>query len=177
MQLCMWSFRRCTTDGATHIEIHRENISRLTIRGRHVQTIILVVSSQQRYRRHKSVAPACSGYGGPPHDDWRMCKAWNRVCYKCQKLNHFAKVCKANIQQTHLVENDTHSQSSDKLCALGLYHTGATHTIPPYICNVQIEGSDMVLEIDTGLSVSLITGVEWAKCARNLSSLSTRITF
>ena len=96
-----------------------------------------VVGSQQRYRRHKSAAPACSGCGGPPHDDRRMCKAWNRVCYKCQKLNHFANVCKPNIQQIHLVENDTHSQSSDTLCddayTLGLYHTSATHTIPPYI--------------------------------------------
>ena len=63
-----------------------------------------VVSSQQRYRRHKSAAPACSGCGGPPDDDRRMCKAWGRTCYKCQKLNHFANVCKANIQQTHLVE-------------------------------------------------------------------------
>ena len=33
-----------------------------------------------------------------------MCKAWSRTCYKCQKQNHFANVCKANIQQTHLVE-------------------------------------------------------------------------
>ena len=136
------------------------------------------MSSQQRYRRHKSAAPACSGCGGPPHDNRRMCKAWNRVCYKCQKLNHFANVCKANIQQTHLVENDTHSQSSDKLCedtyTLGLYHTSATHTIPPYICNVQIEGSDMVLEIDTGSSVSLISGVEWAKmCQKAELTLDT----
>ena len=136
------------------------------------------MSSQQRYRRHKSTAPACSGCGGPPHDDRRMCKAWNRVCYKCQKLTNFANVCKANIQQTHLVENDTHSQSSDKLCddtyTLGLYHTSATHTIPPYICNVQIEGSDMVLEIDTGSSVSLISGVEWAKmCQKYELTLDT----
>ena len=137
-----------------------------------------VVSSQQLYRRHKSAAPACSGSGGPPHDDRRMCKAWNRVCYKCQKLNHFANVCKANIQQTHLVEHDTHSQSSEQLCddtyTLGLYHTSATHTIPPYICNVQIEGSDMVLEIDTGSSVSLISGVEWAKmCQKSELTLDT----
>ena len=101
-----------------------------------------IVSSQQRYRRHKSAVPACSGCGGLPHDERRICKAWNRVCYKCQKLNHFANVCKANIQQTNLVENDTHSQSRDKLCddtyILGLYHTSATHTIPPYICSVQI---------------------------------------
>ena len=107
-----------------------------------------------------------------------MCKAWNRVCYKGQKLNHFANVCKANIQQTHLVENDTHSQSSDKLCddtyTRGLYHTSATHTIPPFICNVQIEGSDMVLEIDTGSSVSLISGVEWAKmCQKSELTLDT----
>ena len=87
-----------------------------------------VVSCQQRYRRHKSAAPACSGCGGPPHDDRRMCKSWNGVCYKCQKLNHFANVCKANIQQTHLVENDTHSQSSDMLCT--------THTHLACITNV-----------------------------------------
>ena len=107
-----------------------------------------------------------------------MCKAWNRVCYKCQKLNHFANVGKANIQQIHLVENDTHSQSSDTLCddtyTLGLYHTSATHTIPPYICNVQIEGSNMVLEIDTGSSVSVIWGVKWAKmCQKSELTLDT----
>ena len=71
-----------------------------------------VVSSQQRYRRHKSAAPACSGCGrGPPDDDRRMYNACGRTSYKCQKLNDFANVCKANIQQTHLVENDTHRAS------------------------------------------------------------------
>ena len=120
-----------------------------------------VVSGQQRYnRRHNGAAPACSGCGGPPHDDRRMCKAWGRTYYKYQKQNHFANVCKANIQQAHLVENDTHSQSSDTLCedtyTLGLYHTSATHSIPPYMCNVQIDGSELSLEIDTGSSVSLI---------------------
>ena len=30
--------------------------------------------------------------------------AGHATTYKCQKLNHFANVCKANIQQTHLVE-------------------------------------------------------------------------
>ena len=108
-----------------------------------------------------------------------MCKTWNRVCYKCQKLNHFANVCKANIQQTtRLVENDTHSKSVDKLYddtyTLGLYHTNTTHTIPPYICNAQIEGSDMILEVDTGSSVSLISGVEWAKmCQQSELTLDT----
>ena len=126
-----------------------------------------VVSGQQRYnRRHNGAAPACSGCGGPPHDYRRMCKAWGRTCYKCQKQNNFANVCKANIQQTHLFENDTHSQSSDTLCedtyTLGLYHTSATHSIPPYMCNVQVDGSELSLEIDTGSSVSLISEVEWA---------------
>ena len=138
-----------------------------------------VVSSQQRYnRRHNGAAPACSGCGGPPHDDRRMCKAWGRTCYKCQKQNHFANVCKANIQQTHLVENDTHSQSSDTLCedtyTLGLYHTSATYSIPPYMCNVQIDGSELSLEIDTGSSVSLISEIEWAKmCQKSELTLDT----
>ena len=58
--------------------------------------------------------------------------------------------------------------------SLGLYHTSATHTIPQYICNVQIEGSDMVVEIDTGSSVSLIPGVEWAKmCQKSELTLDT----
>ena len=62
-----------------------------------------IVNNQQRYRHDKRTVPACSGCGGPPHDDRRMRKAWGTICYKCQKLNHFANVCKANIQQTHLV--------------------------------------------------------------------------
>ena len=113
----------------THIAIHQEYISRLTVRGRHVKIIV------------QSASPACSGCAGPPHDVRRMCQAWKRSRYKCQKLNHFANACNANSQQTHLVENDTHSQSSGKLCedtyTLVLYHRSATHTIPPYICNVQ----------------------------------------
>ena len=98
----------------------------------------VVSSSQQRYRRHKRAALACSG------DDRRMCKAWNRTCYNCQKVNRFANVCKANNQQRHLVQNYTHSQSSDKLC-IGFYrpaivrenpHVGLYPALPHFCENV-----------------------------------------
>ena len=43
-----------------------------------------------------------------------------------------------------------------------------------YICNVQIDGSDMVLEIDTGSSVSVISGIKWAKmCQKSELTLDT----
>ena len=94
----------------------------------------------RQWKPRKDNRPVSSGCGGPPHNVRRMCKAWDRTCYKCQKLNNCAKVCKANSHQTQLVENDTHSQKSDTLCedtyTLGQYHTSATQTIPPYICNV-----------------------------------------
>ena len=55
-----------------------------------------------------------------------------------------------------------------------MYHTNDTHSIPPCMCNVQIDGSELSLEIDTGSSVSLLSEVEWAKmCQKSELTLDT----
>ena len=51
----------------------------------------------------------------------RQCPAFGQLCKKCARRNHFARVCRAMVTQTHLVEEslkdeeDTFSENEDQL--------------------------------------------------------------
>ena len=46
---------------------------------------------------------------------------------------------------------------------MGLYHTASTNTVKPYVCTVNMGGTCVTMEIDTGASVSLISEKQWTK--------------
>ena len=102
---------------------------------------------------HWMSAKSCPGCGGQPHNRL-TCKAWDKTCHKCHKENHFASVCRS--KEAHFIENDSNDLCEDTY-ALSLHHTTGNPTVKPYVCTVSMAGKVVVLEIDTGASVSLIS--------------------
>ena len=63
-------------------------------------------------------------------------------------------------EAAHLIENGSNDLCEDTY-TLSLHHTTGTPTVKPYVCTVSMAGKVVVLEIDTGASVSLISEREW----------------
>lgn len=58
--------------------------------------VAYVKSSSFKPRRPTDQKKQCSGCGKPMHPNGRStCPAWQKVCHKCKKPNHFANVCRS----------------------------------------------------------------------------------
>ena len=61
----------------------------------------------------------CKNCGGDHERKPRACPAFGRTCYKCQRTNHFSRVCfsrTVHAVQSHEKEYTSDSESSDKDC-------------------------------------------------------------
>ena len=120
--------------------------------------------------RHANTVPGhsdarfCPGCGKSPHNRTE-CSAWGKICFKCDKINHFANVCRSTAANTNLVVNVEQplSQTDADLCndtyALNLYNTNTQHSdsVKPYVCTINVCSTPVILEIDTGSSVTLLS--------------------
>ena len=126
-----------------------------------------------------SDARFCTGCGNSPHNRTE-CRAWGEICFKCEKRNHFANVCRSTTANTNLVVNVEQplSQTDADLCndtyALNLYNTNTQHrdTIKPYVCTINVCSTSVILEIDTGSSVTLLSHTEWARIKEKAPKLT-----
>ena len=90
-----------------------------------------------------SDARFCPGCGNSPHNRTE-CSAWVKICFKCDKINHFANVCRSTAANTNLVVNVEQplSQTDADLCndtyALNVYNTNTQHSdsVKPYVCTI-----------------------------------------
>lgn len=103
-------------------------------------------------------------------------KHWARhVTHKCNKPNHFARVCRATTAKTHLVEKDT-SHPVNELCeetyTMSLYYTSSANTINICVCTASMAGTEVTMEFDTGASVSLISEKEWTRIKESTPQLA-----
>ena len=93
------------------------------------------------------------------------------ICFKCDKRNHFANVCRSTTANTNFVVNVEQplSQTDADLCndtyALNLYNTNTQHgdNVKPDVCTINVRSTSVILEIDTGSSVTLLSHTEWAR--------------
>ena len=126
-----------------------------------------------------SDARFCPGCGKSPHNRTE-CSAWGKICFKCDKRNHFANVCRSTATNTNLVVNVEQplSQTDADLCndtyALNLYNTNTQHSdsVKPYVCTINVCSTPVILEIDTGSSVTLLSHTEWARIKEKAPKLT-----
>ena len=135
--------------------------------------------------RHANTVPGhsdarfCPGCGKSPHNRTE-CSAWGKICFKCDKRNHFANVCRSTAANTNLVVNVEQplSQTDADLCndtyALNLYNTNTQHSdsVKPYVCTINVCSTPVILEIDTGSSVTLLSHTEWARIKEKAPELT-----
>ena len=122
-----------------------------------------------------SDARFCPGCGNSPHNRTE-CRAWGKICFKCEKRNHFANVCKSTTANTNLVVNFEQplSQTDADLSVLSLYNTNTQHRdmVKPYECTIKVSSMPVTMEIDTGCSVSLLSHTEWARLKEKAPKLT-----
>ena len=112
-----------------------------------------------RSRDHVSGHQASECYRcGGKHQASR-CKFKEYECHYCKKKGHLAAVCRkkkeaSKREQTNRVLNEPSDEESDEEYSLYSVSSGSTK---PLVVKVQLNGTDMELELDAGASVSLIS--------------------
>jgi hypothetical protein len=135
-----------------------ENISKQQMQ--HTQTYKKVdqencsTSSSVKPMRNVQVSANCSRCGYCHYK--KPCPAYNKICSKCNKPNHFARVCRSNVSSGHELELGTTQQSeleqskwiiNDEVGALvNVNSIKSTHWTVP----LDINGTVIIFKIDTG---------------------------
>ena len=116
----------------------------------------------------------CYRCGGNHHPSG--CRFRDANCNYCGKKGHIAKVCRSRLQETPKSSRPQHpsrkprrpSQQAHRLeekAPLSLRHEPEIYTlftlkskkVAPFITTVEVDGSDLDMEVDTGASLSLIS--------------------
>ena len=97
--------------------------------------------------------------------DQKSCSLKKEKCHYCKKQGHLKQVCKKRLKRTQVsVNNLFNDQESSSDDSQGMYHTTSVYntTSPanstkPLRVSLQVEGRDMLMELDTGSAVSIIS--------------------
>ena len=122
---------------------------------------------QQSYRTDSSTT--CRYCGRTRHESPRDCPAKGRICDNCQKLDHFASVCRSSsIRQ--IDDADTNEQPMpfigdvDKACA-------------PWRVTAGLHGHSVTFKVDSGADVSILSRRTYKKLSLPpLEHASTTLT-
>ncbi len=113
---------------------------------------------------HTSIEKPCYRCGGTNHDQ-KDCRFRDAECHLCKKKGHIAKVCRSKprsntLKQTHKVTSGpTFTNETQDEEILALFHTKSTSD--PITITVLVDEEELLMEVDTGASVSLISEVTY----------------
>ncbi|XP_077565114.1 uncharacterized protein LOC144180699 [Haemaphysalis longicornis] len=95
----------------------------------------------------------CHRCGGPHAPV--SCPFLNSTCFKCDKKGHVAKMCKTKEMNQLLNEG-----SDNEL--LTICHTDRSSGTPAIVVNVELDGKEVAMELDTGAAMSVMSEAEFA---------------
>ncbi|GFO14054.1 retrovirus-related pol polyprotein from transposon 17.6 [Plakobranchus ocellatus] len=84
----------------------------------------------------------------------KKCRAWGKVCKKCQKKNHFASRCKTKAIHVIAQPQEETSDSDEELDIRSVTQENKDDSWVYYMADV--EGVDVNFEIDTGAQVNIL---------------------
>ena len=121
----------------------------------------------------KKLSGTCYRCGGKHQQ--RDCPFKDAECHRCHKKGHLARVCHskakgAQSQQTprpvRSQQNSTHlmaeAETADELATYTLFNV-TTNVCKPLQVSLRINNADLMMEVDTGASMSLISNVTFQK--------------
>ena len=106
--------------------------------------------------RKKCMHKDCSRCGY--QHDKEKCPAQGKICKKCQKLNHFARVCQSKTtikKQTHHVTEDEHSD--DEFFVVGCITSVNTVDMGEWYGDLSIGSKTIKFQLDTGAKVDVVS--------------------
>ena len=104
------------------------------------------------------------------------CPFKSKECYVCRKKGHIGKACRSksfkNKRETNLVENEEKTSSDEDSAdeIFNIYKLATEEKQEPYKVNVRINSNDVVMEIDTGASISIINYDTYSKLVKKSKS-------
>ena len=86
------------------------------------------------------------------------CKYRDAECHFCKKKGHISRACRNKQRpptKTHqLLTGVTDEAEPDEY---SLYHTKGPGTTPPILVTLQLNGQDLTMELDTGVTLSMVS--------------------
>lgn len=123
--------------------------------------------SRQNYQmQHHSAKTDCRNCGGNwPHDGGRShCPAWGRTCRACNKMGHFAKLCRAtNKPAVQAISQACQDDSSSDEEHIFVTKTASPTSSSPKAV-ILINDVPITFVIDTGATVSIVGENEIKNC-------------
>ena len=104
------------------------------------------------------------------------CPFKSKECYVCRKKGHIGKVCRSksfkNKRETNLVEKEEKTSSDEDSAdeIFNIYKLATEEKQEPYKLNVRINSNDVIMEIDTGASISIINYDTYSKLVKKSKS-------
>ena len=115
------------------------------------------------------------------HRRWRgghkasQCKFLKVKCHSCGKIGHLKHVCKSGDTQGSV--NTVEDPSDTVQQQYGLYNVedATTPRVNPYVVTLTVEGKQLIFEIDTGTSFSLVSEATYHELWPNTPLLDTTV--
>ena len=108
-------------------------------------------------------APACHRCGKSNHSP-ANCHFKSAKCNHCGKVGHIKAACRAlrkpadrTVCSKHRDIRLVHETSAEHATEYTLFSLNSEDRHKPYTVNVEVEGQELTMEIDTGASLSLIS--------------------
>ena len=124
-------------------------------------------------RGEYSATPKSTCYRcGRGNHDARSCRFADATCHKCGKKGHIAPVCRSGKKPQRSGPRKNKESPGTKYVAtteddgratdeFQLYTIGAKAATRPIIVDVQVNGKQLLMEVDTGAALSIISEQTW----------------
>jgi hypothetical protein len=106
---------------------------------------------KQRDRRKEKPQTKCSRCGYDDHD-LRICPANGQTCHKCQRRNHFARVCRSSVKPVHVVEESSDAETEMYIGTV----TKKKNSKNEWNVVVKVGKRDIALKLDTGTQCNVM---------------------
>ena len=139
----------------TGVTVKQEPVNRLQVKSK-PQRRTPPRSSEKPPETKSDTSKPCYRCGGTNHKHFD-CRFREQFCRNCQKKGHIAKVCRSKAKkpasEVKAVDGEAEEDNVESLCAV----KSPTGRIPPLKVPVLIDGCEVLMEIDTGASRSIMS--------------------
>ncbi|XP_053550471.1 uncharacterized protein K02A2.6-like [Bombina bombina] len=145
------------------------------------------VHLNKQYPARQGSQTACYRCGDTNHTA-NACRFRNSTCYGCGKIGHIKRVCRSSLDRDkskkgskshaafHVQVDTPHTDSEEDKPLYTLQIYSLENKIPELQAKVNIDGKPLIMEVDTGAAVSVITAADWNRLGLRQPIVPTAVT-